>query len=319
MTIARAGAIALAVLGCGDVASAQARPAADDTVSPAGKTGLDGNGHLKAVVQGDGAFAYARLVDGVQVRVGGVTKNLIFYGPATVRVNANLGENYWTARSLAVIGKPQAVPFRISETAATLTIASAKLRIEVSKATGALRFFDAAGKLYTEEKADAPQALKKVEISGAPTLEASNAFTLRPDEAIYGLGFNAEDHSNRRGKELLLVQTNVGIIIPVLMSSRRYGVMWDTYSQMRFKDDAGGASMWAESAPGGVDYYFMAGNTPDAVVGAYRALTGQAPMYPKQAFGLFMSKERYKTQDHLHDVARTFRKQGIPQENIVKD
>jgi alpha-D-xyloside xylohydrolase len=319
MTIARAGAIALAVLGCGDVASAQARPAAVDTVSPAGKTGLDGNGHLKAVVQGDGAFAYARLVDGVQVRVGGVTKNLIFYGPATVRVNANLGENYWTARSLAVIGKPQAVPFRISETAATLTIASAKLRIEVSKATGALRFFDAAGKLYTEEKADAPQALKKVEISGAPTLEASNAFTLRPDEAIYGLGFNAEDHSNRRGKELLLVQTNVGIIIPVLMSSRRYGVMWDTYSQMRFKDDAGGASMWAESAPGGVDYYFMAGNTPDAVVGAYRALTGQAPMYPKQAFGLFMSKERYKTQDQLLDVARTFRKEGFPLDYIVQD
>ena len=69
-----------------------------------------------------------------------------------------------------------------------------------------------------------------------------------------------------RGKDLLLVQTNVGIIIPVLMSSRRYGVMWDTYSQMRFKDDASGASMWAESAPGGVDYYFLAGDTPDAVV-----------------------------------------------------
>jgi len=320
MTIARAGAIALAVLGCGDVAAAQARPAAIDTVSSAGRTGLDGNGHLKAVVPpGDSAFAYVRLADGVQVRVGGVTKNLIFYGPATVRVNTNLGENYWTARSLAVIARPKAVPFSISETAATLTVASAKLRIEVSKANGALRFFDAAGKLYTEEKADAPQALKKVEISGAPTLEASNAFTLRPDEAIYGLGFNAEDHSNRRGKELLLVQTNVGIIIPVLMSSRRYGVMWDTYSQMRFKDDAGGASMWAESAPGGVDYYFMAGNTPDAVVGAYRALTGQAPMYPKQAFGLFMSKERYKTQAQLLDVARTFRKEGFPLDYIVQD
>src|SRR4051794_40144003 len=119
MTIARAGAIALAGLGCGDVAAAPARPAAIDTVSTAGRTGLDGNGHLKAVVPpGDSAFAYARLADGVQVRVGGVTKNLIFYGPATVRVNANLGENYWTARSLAVIAKPQAVPFRISETAA---------------------------------------------------------------------------------------------------------------------------------------------------------------------------------------------------------
>ena len=286
----------------------------------AGKTGLDAHGHLLAVkMPADGKFVFTRLREGVQVRVGAVYKNLIFYGPSTVRVNASLGENYWTAASLAVIGKPQAIPFTISDATETLTIKSARLRIEISKSTGAVRFFDSAGKLYTEEKASAPQSLNRVTISGAPTLEASNSFTLRPDEAIYGLGFNGEDTSNRRGKELLLVQTNVGIIIPVLMSSRRYGVLWDTYSQMRFKDDAQGTSMWAESAPGGVDYYFMAGETPDAVVGAYRALTGQAPMFPKQAFGLFMSKERYKTQEQLLDVARTFRKEGFPLDYIVQD
>ncbi|WP_420141725.1 TIM-barrel domain-containing protein, partial [Sphingomonas sp.] len=282
--------------------------------------GLDARGHLqRAVPPSPAGFAVVRLAQGVQLRVGDVVKNLIFYGPATVRVNANLGENYWTAPSLAVVSKPQPVAFTTAETADMLVITSARLRVEVSKATGALRFYDANGKLYTEENAAAPQTLKKQTISGAPTLEASNRLTLRPDEAIYGLGFNGTDTSNRRGKDLLLVQTNVGIIIPVLMSSRRYGVMWDTYSQMRFKEDASGASMWAESAPGGVDYYFMAGETPDAVVGAYRALTGQAPMYPKQAFGLFMSKERYKTQAELLDVARTFRKTGFPLDYIVQD
>ena len=76
----------------------------------------------------------------------------------------------------------------------------------------------AAGKLYTEEKADAPQTLKSVTISGKPSYEATNSFTLRPDEALYGFGFTADDTSNRRGKDLLLVQTNVGIIIPVMMS-----------------------------------------------------------------------------------------------------
>ncbi len=290
------------------------------TVPLAAQTGLDNRGHLIRVGQpGDAGFAFVRLENGVQLQVAGVTKNLIFYGAGIVRVNATLGENYWTAPSLAVIGKPVAVKFTVAETADTLTIRSARLRIEVRKATGALRFFDAAGKLYTEENAAAPQTLKPVTISGAPTLEASNRFTLRPDEAIYGLGFNGTDTSNRRGSDLLLVQTNVGIIIPVLMSSRRYGVLWDTYSQMRFKDDAEGASMWAESAPGGVDYYFMAGDTPDAVVGEYRALTGQAPMFPKQAFGLFMSKERYKTQQQLVDVARAFRADGFPLDYIVQD
>ncbi|AOH83568.1 glycoside hydrolase [Sphingomonas panacis] len=310
MQVARRGSALLMLC-----ASAIASPALAQSA-----TGLDGNGHMVALPQPSAAtFAYVRLRDGVQVRVGGVTKNVIFYGPDTVRVNANLGANYWTAPSIVVTEKPAAVPFTLSETPTTLTILGAKLRIEISKATGALRFLDGAGKLYTEEKADTPQTLKPVTISGKPSYEATNTFALRPDEALYGFGFTADDTSNRRGKDLLLVQTNMGIIIPVMMSSRRYGVMWDTYSQMRFKDDAQGASLWAESAPGGVDYYFMGGDTPDDVVGAYRRLTGAAPMFPKQAFGLFMSKERYKTQAELIDVAQTFRRERFPLDYIVQD
>lgn len=283
-------------------------------------TGLDANGHLTAtgLPSADG-FVFRRLADGVQFRRGGLVKTILFYGPDTVRVNANLGTNYWAAPSLVVTAKPQAVPFTIAETSTTLTIASAALTIGVNKATSALRFLDAQGRLYTEEQSDKPQAVAVKTISGAPTYEATNTFHLRDDEALYGFGFTADDTSNRRGKDLLLVQTNMGIIIPVMMSSRRYGVMWDVYSQMRFKDDAQGASLWAESAPGGVDYYFMGGKTPDDVVGAYRALTGQAPMYPKQAFGLFMSKERYKTQNQIVDVARSFRKEGFPLDYIVQD
>ena len=290
------------------------------TAAAALPTGLDGNGHLLSTgAPRSASFQATRLQDGVQLSLNGVTKNIIFYGPTTVRVNANLGQNYWRAPSIVVTGHPTPIPFSLIDMSDKLVIASAKLRIEVDKASGALRFLDTAGKLYTEEQPAAPQTLKQVTISGAPTYEAQNGFVLRPDEAIYGLGFTADDTSNRRGKEVLLVQTNVGIIIPVLVSSRRYGIMWDTYSQMRFKDDASGASLWAESAPGGVDYYFMGGKTPDDVVGAYRALTGDAPMYPKQAFGLFMSKERYKTQDQLLDVARSFRREGFPLDYIVQD
>jgi alpha-D-xyloside xylohydrolase len=292
-----------------------ARRSATD-VSP---TGLDARGHFRATSLPSDGFAYTRLRQGVQFRVNGVSKNLIFYAPETVRVNATLGANYWTAASLVVTALPQAIPFSISETPETLSILGQKLRIEVDKTSGALRFFDRAGRLYASEKAGAPQTLKKVLVSAAPTYEVQNTLTLQPDEAIYGFGFTADDNSNRRGKDLLLVQTNMGIIIPVMMSSRRYGILWDTYSQMRFKDGPDGASLWAESAPGGVDYYFMAGETPDDVVRAYRRLTGSAPMYPKQAFGLFMSKERYPTQERLLEVARTFREERFPLDYIVQD
>jgi len=57
----------------------------------------------------------------------------------------------------------------------------------------------------------------------------------------------------------------------------------------------------------------------DGVIAGYRALTGAAPMFPKQAFGLFMSKERYKTQDRLVEVVRNFRQAGFPLDYIVQD
>ncbi|UGQ48789.1 TIM-barrel domain-containing protein [Massilia endophytica] len=288
-------------------------------VHAADSTGLDGNGHLLAqpIASKDG-FAYTRLKDGVQFRTGGVTKNVLFYGPATVRVNANLGKNYWTSPSLVVVRKPGAAVFELEESADTLTVRSRSLRIAIDRRTGALTFMDGAGRLYTRESAQ-PQSVKAVEMAGSPSYEVENRFILKPEEAIFGFGYTDSDAVNRRNQDLLLVQTNLGIVIPVMMSSERYGVLWDTYSKMRFQDGPEGARLWAESAPGGVDYYFMGGSSMDDVVGEYRRLTGAAPMFPKQAFGLFMSKERYPTQARIVEVAETFRKERFPLDYIVQD
>lgn len=286
----------------------------------AAPTGLDANGHPQAVAGLPATgFAYVRLRSGVQFRVGAVVKTILFYGPATVRVNSNDGRNHWTAKSIVVTAPPVDTAFTVTDAAGTLTVATARLKLSVDKRSGAVRFFDAAGKLYTAEDAARPQSVTPVTISDAPSYAVENRFTLRPDEAIYGFGFADDATINRRGAKLDLIQTNIGIIIPVMVSNRRYGVVWDTYSHMRFADDADGARLWAESAPGGVDYYFMGADTMDGVIGAYRALTGAAPMLPKQAFGLFMSKERYPTQDRLLEVARTFRRERFPLDYIVQD
>ena len=295
-----------------------AAPAVAEQPSP--PTGLDRLGQLPALAPAtDAVFRFQRLRNGLQFQLNGVTKSVLFYSPTVVRVNANLGQSYWTAPSLVVIREPETVPFTVRESSNTVELVGHKLRVVIDKDAGALTYYDATGRLLTREKADAPQSIDKRTIAKAPTYEVENRFTLKPDEGVYGFGFTGDDDVNRRGKDLLLVQTNVGIIIPVIVSTERYGVLWDTYSQMRFKDDAQGARLWAESAPGGVDYYFMAGDTMDGVIGAYRWLTGDAPMYPKQAFGLFMSKERYKTQDRLLEVARTFREDQFPLDYIVQD
>lgn len=264
-------------------------------------------------------FVFERLESGIQFVLDGITKNVIFYDPKVVRVNANLGESHWKHPSIVVVEKPKPVSFDLEELERSLVLTGEFLRVEISKQTGAVTFRDRSGRIYTQEHQESPQRVRRFEYEGAPTYEAENTFTLKDGEAIYGFGYLGTNETQRRGKELLLVQTNIGIVIPVMMSSESYGVLWDTYSVMKFKDDESGARLWAESAPGGVDYYFMAGEDLDDVVAGYRWLTGAAPMYPKQAFGLFMSKERYPTQERIVEVAKEFREQEFPLDYIVQD
>jgi alpha-D-xyloside xylohydrolase len=68
-----------------------------------------------------------------------------------------------------------------------------------------------------------------------------------------------------------------------------------------------------------IDYYFVYGNNTDEVISGYRNITGKATMLPKWAMGLWQSRERYKKQDELLDVVKTFREKNIPFDNIVLD
>jgi alpha-D-xyloside xylohydrolase len=283
-------------------------------------SGLDEHGQLKAVLaRADNGFGYRRLECGIQFCVNGVFKNIIFYGPEIVRVNANLGQPHTTQPSLTVVANPADVPFKIKESESELTMVADKLTVLVNKQTGTLTFQRPDGTVITHERATRPAEVKEVTISGAPTYEVRQTFTLSDDESLYGLGEYNEPYMDYRGQKVKLVQSNIGIVVPLLVSTKRYGIMWDICSKSLFTDDASGASFWAESAPAGVDYYFIAGQDMDGVIAGYRQLTGAAPMFPKAAFGLFMSKERYQTQNRVVEVARNFRQAGFPLDYMVQD
>jgi alpha-D-xyloside xylohydrolase len=68
-----------------------------------------------------------------------------------------------------------------------------------------------------------------------------------------------------------------------------------------------------------INYYFVKGDNADDVIHGYRTLTGKAPIVPKWAMGFWQSRERYKTQQELINVAAEYRKRGIPLDNIVLD
>jgi alpha-D-xyloside xylohydrolase len=284
--------------------------------------GLDQAGQMVVVNScgiGQAGLSWTELQNGIQFCVGHTVKNVLFYGPRIVRVNANLGRVHTIQPSLAVIARPAAVPFKVEDKGERLVISSTKLRISIEKQTGALRFVKPDGVEITRERSASPAEIKEVTVSNEPTYEVKQSFTLSTDESLYGLGQYNQSYMDYRGQEVLLVQTNIGSVVPMLVSTRRYGILWDIYSKSIFKDGADGASFWAESAPAGVDYYFIAADSMDGVIAGYRDLTGQSPMFPRQAFGLFMSKERYKTQDRLIEVVRNFRREQFPLDYIVQD
>ena len=282
---------------------------------------LDAAGQLRGLAAESAAegFAWQRVAEGVQFRLGGMTKSVLFYGPALVRVAAHLGQAYATQPSLVVTARPKPVAFEVSDNADALTLSSIGLRVTVDKRSGALAFFGPDGRLLTREREQAPTELKRVDISGSPSYALTQTFSLTPDESLYGLGQYNEPYMDYRGRDVLMVQTNIGIVVPFMVSTRRWGLLWDVYSKMSFSDRPEGATFRAESAPAGADYYVVAGADMDAVIAGYRQLTGAAPMFPKAAFGLFMSKERYATQQQLLDVVRRFRVDRFPLDYIVQD
>ena len=68
-----------------------------------------------------------------------------------------------------------------------------------------------------------------------------------------------------------------------------------------------------------IDYYFFYGPDLNRVIADYRQLTGEAPLFPKWAYGYWQCRERYHSQQEILDTAAEFRKRKIPVDVLVQD
>lgn len=138
------------------------------------------------------------------------------------------------------------------------------------------------------------------------------------EEALYGLGQHEDGIGSLRGQTVYVHQANRKIAIPLLVSTKGYGMLIDTYSPMIFSDTVYGSYICTE-ADSEIDYYFMYGGNMDSVINEYRMLTGKASMLPRWAFGYWQSQERYETQQEILETAREYRERGIGLDCIVLD
>lgn len=300
----------------------------------------------------DGAFAAIRDVresgSGIEYRVDDTRVRVDFVTDRIVHVTATRNGDW--SKSAHLMRAPVAEkPGRItaSDDGDARVLQSTQVGVAVNRTTGALAFRNADGAVLLREDGVAPHAFERVAVfkstpdpatvSTVRTVDgdrqvatkyvqmkdrdawkATAHFRPGDDEALYGLGFDETADLDLRGKTKRLYQHNLRIAIPFVVSTRGYGILFDTYSAMTFADGKTGMSVTSDVVDD-LDYYFIVGPSMDGAVQGYRQLTGAASMLPRWAYGYVQSKERYKTQDEVVDTVKAFRQRRIPLDLIVQD
>lgn len=168
-----------------------------------------------------------------------------------IRVRAT-SESALPTKKPSLIIVPQTAPakksFSVGEDEQTVTVKAQHVTAVVDKATGAVTFFDAAGKRLLKEAKDGkkfwdftvPEREYGIRNLGGVTEEMKHGlswqmlFDSPDDEAFYGLGQHQSEEFNMKGKNEDLFQYNTKVSIPFVLSNKNYGILWDSYSYCRF-------------------------------------------------------------------------------------
>ena len=153
-------------------------------------------------------------------------------------------------KSLMIV--PQTPPakgsYTISEEGTTVVVKTRNVKACVDTQTGQVAFFDAEGKQLLREAKDGkrfsdftvPEREYGIKGGAALTEEMKHGlqwqmkFDSPADEAFYGLGQHQSEEFNMKGKNEDLFQYNTKVSIPFVLSSKNYGLLWDSYSYCRF-------------------------------------------------------------------------------------
>ena len=210
-------------------------------------------------------------------------------------------------------------PFTFAQDAKAASIKTAQLEVIVNIERGNLTFRTINGESLLNEGNSIPRTYEPVELNGDHTYRVTDRFSPSIAEALYGLGQHQSGMFNYRGATVELGQNNTDVAIPLLISSKGYGLMWNTAALTQF-DNRFPLDMKLTSIAGkSIDYYFLYGPEIDAVFHEYRTMTGHAPLLPKWAYGFFQSKDRYVSLDEIREIAKRYRQEHIPLDAMVQD
>jgi alpha-D-xyloside xylohydrolase len=189
-----------------------------------------------------------------------------------IRVTAVPERSFSDAKSLIVIDQATVPPFTVTEEEGFVTVSAAEVKAKVALTTGQVTFLDGNGNLITSER-EGGRSFSPIEVEGTKGFTMQQVWESPDDEAFYGLGQHQSDEFNYKGKNEVLFQYNTKVSVPMLVSSKNYGILWDNYSLSKFGDPRDYSEMDlfglynAKGESGGLSaFYYTNSDTSDLFV-----------------------------------------------------
>ncbi|MDJ1006355.1 MAG: glycoside hydrolase family 31 protein [Paracoccaceae bacterium] len=267
--------------------------------------------------------------DALVVRFGGETIRIEPWGPDALRLRARPGLEVAEPHVSALLPPAAATPeIEVADTKARIANGRIAAELRIRRRLGAevpyepvIRYVrtDTGEELLAEERSHfagpSPRTFKPL-ASGSFRLDAT--FKAYDHEVLWGLGQPQHGQEDLKGSSTRLLQQNTHVVIPFVVSSRGYGFLWNNPATGR-ADFATNGTRWTADATPGLDYWITAGGSPADILQSYIAATGTPPLLPDWATGFWQCKLRYRTQAEVLDVAREYRRRGLPLSCIVID
>lgn len=267
--------------------------------------------------------SYKKGADGITFLLDKGLMKVLVHRDDIIEIKYTIFNAFETKPSLVVNNNWKIHPaYQVAESKTEVIITTNKLKVKVNKSTNAITYTDLKGNIITAEDSD-NKTITPASIAGINTYNVSTQFISPQNEALYGLGCHPLDSLsiNYKGRNQELLIKYLTGAIPVLLSTKGYGLLWDNYSASNFYGAEADNTKFKYVSESGrqVDYYFFYGPSFDHIIDLYRTATGRAPMFGKWVFGLFQSQDRYMSEDEIIGVKNNYRDNHIPVDAIVQD
>ena len=197
---------------------------------------------------------------------------------------------------LILTERVKAPKFSVERRGDDVTVRTSKLQAEYNAASGTLRFLDAQGRLLLEERG---HSVAPAEVQGEPTWAVSAHFDSPAGEHLYGTGQFQDGYLDIRGLTRRLTQVNTQIALPIILSSRGWGLLWHNYGLTDFNPADHSVALTATEEDGGsvtVNATGTAGNRRERRF--FRTFTGEMEIPAEGEYAILLDVGREMARRH---------------------